>query len=311
LLVPAIERLLTTESLEQCSSLFNPLVLCGATGSGKSLLSKAVVRCWTARLGSGQTAYYTAADFARQLRLAREEGCLAEFRAQLASLKLFVIEDVDRLSTRLFVQRELRDTLDMLLDQNAVVLATAQEVPAAWNKLDLGLRDRLDEGLVVRLRMPGIEARLELLELAARDAELELSEQEFLRLAAGVEGSPVEVLRSLREWELNERHEVDLAADRQKVGIKPIVAVVSRYCGVTQAALRSSARRKSLVYARGVVVYLARKLTNLSYAQIGVALGGRDHSTMMHAHHTIEAFAQSNPDTQTTLEELQRILRAP
>lgn len=97
---------------------------------------------------------------------------------------------------------------------------------------------------------------------------------------------------------------------RPPLQVKQIIAVVARYFSLTQAALRSSARRRSLVYARGIAIYLARTLTDLSYAQIGQTLGRRDHSTVMHASRTIEKRLVSDAGTQQDIEQLQRILTA-
>jgi chromosomal replication initiator protein len=84
--------------------------------------------------------------------------------------------------------------------------------------------------------------------------------------------------------------------------------VAARYYSLTQAALLSSARRKSLVHARRIIVYLARLLTDLSYAQIGQGLGRRDHSTIMHAQRSIQDLVATDAATQRDLEELRRIL---
>jgi chromosomal replication initiator protein len=86
--------------------------------------------------------------------------------------------------------------------------------------------------------------------------------------------------------------------------------VVARYFSLTQAALRSPTRRKSLVHARSIVIHLARKLTDLSYAQIGQGLGRRDHSTIMHAHRNIQKLLTNDHATQQAIDQLQRILTA-
>ena len=74
--------------------------------------------------------------------------------------------------------------------------------------------------------------------------------------------------------------------------------------------MRSHSRRRAIVHARGVVVYLTRMLTDLSYAQIGQTLGNRDHTTTMHAHRKLQQLFETDPLTQECIEDLKRILTA-
>lgn len=92
--------------------------------------------------------------------------------------------------------------------------------------------------------------------------------------------------------------------------LKQILAVAARYFGVTQAAITSKSRRTSLVEARNVVVHLARKLTDLSYADIGRALGNRDHTTIMHADRRLAERLTTDHAIQQAVEELDRIVRS-
>lgn len=335
LAVPALENLLgnsgDSESETRPPQLFAPLVLLGPTGSGKSHLARGVVRHWNSNLGNSSAGnsnlaksnraksedsrveYLTAIDFARQLRAAREEKKLDEFRDRLAGLQLFVLEDLHRLPLNLFVQRELRDTLDTLLDADAAIIVTSQSPPASIPDLEAGLRDRLSGGLTVRLQNPSFDTRVELLREVAAERRLTIDEQQLQQLAQRVEGPVPQLFRAIAEFELTQADspaELSGIGDRPPLSFKQILAVVARYFSLTQAALRSPARRKSLVYARGIAVHLARSLTDLSYSQIGQSLGRRDHTTIMHANQSIEKQLTTDAATQQDLEELKRILTA-
>ncbi len=313
LALPALELLLAGDDLSAAAQLFNPLVLLGSTGTGKSHLARGITRRWQARLSEPEVAqsqveYFTAIDFARQLRAAREEGQLDRFRDRLAGLRLLVIEDLHRLPLRTFVQRELRDTLDVLTEAGAVVVVTAQQPPAAMAGLEAGLRDRLSSGLTVRLQTPGFEARQELLQLIAASQGIQLNDEQLRTLAHKVEGPAPQLFRALAEFKLADVLPADSA--RSPLKLKQIIAVVARFYSLTQAALCSSARRKSLVYARSIVIHLARTLTDQSYSQIGQALGRRDHTTIMHACHTIKQRLATDAGVQQDIEELRRVLTA-
>jgi chromosomal replication initiator protein len=304
----ALQRLLAGSKIDADVQLFSPLVLIGPSGSGKSHLARGIVRRWRPLLGESKAAYYTAVDFARALRLARDEDQLESFRQKLADLSLLVIEDLQRLPQTAFVQRELRDTIDVLDESGGVLVFTSQQPPATITQFELGLSDRLGGGLSLQLRPPEVEARKEILQLAAAKRNLPIDAQQIESLAGRIDGPAPRLLRALAELELSSDAGQDFALVREPVKLKQIVAVVARYYSLTQAALRSSSRRKSLVHARGVVVYLARSLTDLSYAQIGEGLGRRDHTTIMHAQRNIKTLLAADVATQQAIDQLQRIL---
>ncbi len=311
----AIERLLAADQGAAASPCFNPLVLTGPTGSGKSHLARGIARHFHQdfshpSLGGNAVEYFSALDFARQLRSAREDGELELFRERLSNLSLLIIEDLQRLPQRAFIQRELRDTIDVLVAADRTVLLTAQQSPATMMKLEAGLRDRLAAGLTVQLRPPGIEARQEILQLVAASRDVGINSDQLAVLAKKIDGPAPQLLRALAELELAKSTGEDLTDLRQPIQLNQLIAVVARYYSLTQAALRSPTRRKSLVHARSVVIHLARKLTNLSYAQIGHGLGGRDHSTIMHAHRNMQRLLADDPATQQAVDQLQRILTA-
>jgi chromosomal replication initiator protein len=326
LALPALERLLAGDDLTQIAALFNPLLLVGPSGTGKSHLARGITRRWKSFLDDThgkapagpqgrrrgpspvRVEYLTAIDFARQLRAAHEENCLEAFRERLSTLRLLVVEDLQNLPTSLFVQRELRDTLDRLELSGAAVVLTTQQPPAALAGLEAGLRDRLVVGLALRLQPPGLEARVELLKLAATARGSQLDDQQLEKLAQKTEGPVPHLFRALAEHELLSQDR--LPETHRPLPLKPLIAIVARYFSLTQTALCGPARRKSLVYARGIAMHLARTLTDLSYAQIGQGFGGRDHSTVMNAIRTTQKKLAADANAQQDLQELNRILTA-
>ena len=160
-----------------------------------------------------------------------------------------------------------------------------------------------------------VEARQAILEIAAASRGIPMGEQQLRQLAKKSVGTTAQLLRSLAEHQLSASEpslaDTSLAeSTRPPLPVQQIIAVVARYFKLTQASLRSSARRKSLVYARSVAVHLARVLTDLSYAQIGASLGRRDHTTIMHAARSIQRRLASDAAVQRDVEELKRILTA-
>lgn len=308
--VLALEKLLTGETDLASVSWCSPLVLVGPVGCGKSLLSRAVVRRWLPVLGPEQVRYFTAIDFARQLLAARENHQLAEFRRDLRELQLLVIEDIHKLPAKLALHHELRGLLDNLAERNAVVLCTSLNSPTVQAHLDTGLGDRLAAGLLLWLNYPGVDARIELLRLAAMERCQDIDDRQLLTLAENTSGPASLLLQRLREIEVAPLVGIKPSFGAYIPTTKEIIAVVARYFGVTQSALRGPKRRKSLVFARNVAVYLMRTMADNSYNQIGRELGNRDHSTIMHAMNSINKALAADSATQLAVEELRRVLLA-
>jgi chromosomal replication initiator protein len=98
------------------------------------------------------------------------------------------------------------------------------------------------------------------------------------------------------------------ARSRQRPTLREIVAAVARYYRIPQAQLKSGSRRQSIVAARAMVIYLARELAAATYEQIGRALGGRDHTTIIHSFRKIEHERSREPALQQAIDELRRTL---
>jgi chromosomal replication initiator protein len=311
----ALEKLLTGGANFSAAAWASPLVLIGPTGSGKSLLARAIVRRWLPILGADRVVYFTAIDFARQLLAAREDKQLPELRRRLANVQLFVLEDLHKLPAKAALHHELRDLIDKLTEAGATVLCTSQVAPKSQPHLDAGLSDRLVGGLLLWLNHPGVEARLELLRLellrlSADERHTNVDDRQLRALAENSAGPVSHLLRALRELEVAPIVGTHPGTLRTVLSAKEIITVVARYFRVTQAALRGPQRRKSLVFARSVAVYLLRSMTDASYAQIGKELGKRDHSTIMHSMASMQLALASDAATQQAVEELRRILVA-
>lgn len=310
LVLHPVQRLLSGDNLAEAARLYNPLVLAGPSGSGKSQLAQAIVRRWRSQLEPAEIAYHTVDDFNRELQAARADDRLSQWRLDLGRVRMLVVEGLERLRRGVAAYQELRQAADAVIDRGGVVVFTSDREPALLGQLDAGLRDRLAAGLTVRLAAPGIETRRAILRLAADERGVALDDRRLDdlarnevhdvatlldRLAAGCDGDAPSDDGNRRE-------------NAAEITVKQIMAVAARYFTVTQAALVGPSRRKSLVQARNTVVYLARRLTKLSYEKIGRELGGRDHTTIMHAEARLAAALSGDPNLQQAIEELQRIL---
>jgi chromosomal replication initiator protein len=294
------------------------LVLFGASGTGKSHLAYGVVRHWQSQLGDTSALYTTAADFRHLLNDAAKRQAEVAFREEFRGRQLLAIDDLQHLPAGDFAWQELRYTLDDYDDRGATVIVTANESIAQLANVPFDIRGRLASGLALELSPPGGEARLRILRHAAAALQRPLSDDAAECLARGLNG-PANCLfqalfelfapatgRAVSDTIRAERLLAARAARRPT--LREIIAVVARQQGVTQAQFKSASRQRSIVTARGIVVYLARELSNISYDEIGRALGGRDHTTIIHNYRKIDGLQKCDVRMQQTLEQLRRIL---
>jgi chromosomal replication initiator protein len=216
------------------------------------------------------------------------------------------------------VQQELILLHDALAETGGTLLVTAARAPGQWERLCLPLRDRLSGGLCVPLRPPGPAARLAILEYACARRGVALSSAEAERLARRPTATPRTLWGLAVRLERASQSVTDAspgttegrrAEQAPTCGLKGLVAAAARYFGVSQTGLTGPSRRSSLVRARGITIRVARLSTSASLAEIGRALGGRDHTTVLHAERKILELASADSSIQYAIDELQRIVR--
>jgi chromosomal replication initiator protein len=247
-----------------------------------------------------------------------KRDAVAEFRSHFRRHELLAIDDLDDLHPDPYMLEELRSTLDDCELAGALVVAAAKRAPLALGNLTADVRSRLSAGLSLQLAAPGVEARAQLLLQAAASLQRTITPDAARALARGVAGSAPALFGALFDLLAEGPTAIQLSAverylakrRERRTSLHEIIAVVARYYGLPQKLLKSGSRRHAVVVARSTVVYLARVLAGASYEQIGQALGGRDHSTIMYNFRTIDRDRRRNDQIQETLDELGRVLQS-
>lgn len=304
---------------------YNPLVLCGGLGTGKSLLAGGLARRWQDASGSraGDVKATDAESFAAEFHASRQPRRLSTLRQSYRNASLVVIDDLHKLPTNKTIQRELCGLIDDLTAEAedgrcGQLIITTRILPEAIPKLLPALVSRLSAGLLVPLAPAGEAARRAMVESCCNGCGLELTDEAIDYLAAGdypaVADLPVAVSRlPLKPGQSPlslsvVRQFVPRPSSPQKIRIDRIARQVAKYYSLTIADLKSSSRRRNVATARRMVVYLARERCEKSFSQIGKFLGGRDHTTVLYNHQKATELLKTDSATQKALADLTQIL---
>jgi chromosomal replication initiation ATPase DnaA len=223
------------------------------------------------RCGQGAALRTTPHAFARDLRGAISTNSVPLWRLRIGCPGLLVLDDLDRMSTKEYVQRELIYLLDARRNAGQRVAATSRVPVHALPNLHPMLSSRLQSGLCLSLEAPA--------ESAGWD-----SPSDATRPQAG---------DSVR---------------RSRIDLAEIVSATARFFSLKQGELKGPARTRTVVLARSFAMYLARQWTQKSFLQIGRFLGGRDHTTVLYNCRKIERLVRSDPQMRGIIRRLNEIL---
>ncbi len=301
--------------LEDGAPQWSPVVFYGPHGVGKSHLALGLVTAWKARQRRAAV-YATAVNFARELGNAIDTQATDDFQARYRQVSLLVVDDVHWLASKQTAQEELICVLDALADVGSRVVLTTSASPEGIEGIVPRLASRMVAGLVVPLALPGPEARRAILLRQSQAHSITLDPPVLDALVTELSGPVPRLEGAIAQLELMARTEgsgitLDLVRRQLATGatgtppsLRDIAAATARDFSVKMADLRSPSRRRAVVIARGVAMYLARTLTGKSLKQIGKYFADRDHTTVSHGCLKTEGLLKSDPAIRAAVERL-------
>ncbi len=297
---------------------YNPLFIYGNSGLGKTHLLHAV--CYEAkrRFSNAVIQFSSCENFVNGFIRAIEEGNVAGFQSQFRTVDMLVIDDVQFLREREQSQEEFFHTFNALYNTGKQIILSADSPPGKIPSLEERLISRFNWGLVASIDPPSYETRIAIVQKKAHLRGLSISEEIAAYIARKVHANIRELEGALTSiyavaitsgepitLELAQRAlegQIKLAA--KHISITDIIDVVTRHFDVRLADLQSKRRSQSVTMPRQICMYLARNLTRHSLEEIGGHLGGRDHTTVMHACNKIDQANHDDPQTHALLNEL-------
>jgi chromosomal replication initiator protein len=300
---------------------YNPLFLYGTVGLGKTHLLHAICHEVLQRDPLPKIQFLSCEEFVNRFISSIEQGRVSEFQNEFRSADMLIIDDVQFLREREQSQEEFFHTFNALYNARKQIILSADNAPGEIASLEERLISRFKWGLVAKLDPPSYETRVAIIKKKARLRGLDLSEDVVEYIGQQVEANIRELEGALTTvhahamtvgqpitLELAREALGDAAKDRH-VTISEITNIVTAFYGVRLADLQSKKRSQSIALPRQICMYLARNLTRHSLEEIGGHLGGRDHTTVMHACAKIAELEQRDPVIQSQLAELSRQIR--
>lgn len=272
---------------------YNPLFLYGGVGLGKTHLLQAIGNmCYQAGL---QVLYVSSEEFTNDLINAIRSHTTQAFREKYRRIDVLLVDDIQFIAGKESTQEEFFHTFNTLHGQDKQIVITSDRPPKALVTLEERLCSRFEWGLTADIQPPDFETRQailrtkaermgrnlpnEFMELIARRVQSNIRELEgaLTRVVAFADLSGQPMTTQLVETAL-----VDLLPRRSDVGPDAIVREVAHSFGISTDAMISRDRSRQVAFPRQIAMYLLREEANISLPQIGEALGGRDHTTVMY-----------------------------
>jgi len=302
---------------------YNPLFVYGGVGLGKTHLIQAIGHQIVSRHPRMRVCYVSAEQFMNELIHAIRIGSTLEFKERYRNIDVLLIDDIHFIAGKETTQEEFFYTFNHLHNGNKQIVVTSDRPPNDMSTLQERLISRFISGLIADIQPPDLETRIAILRKRIEKEGIEIPD-EVVQLIAGavksnireLEGALIKILAcsSLTNSEINADMAREILKDivaspsRRKVTIAVIQKTVAQHFDIPLDTLRAKTRIAKVVLARQVSIYLARKLTDLSLAEIGKKTGGRDHSTVLYACTKIERELEKDPALKRKIQTIEEEL---
>ena len=274
---------------------YNPLFLYGGVGLGKTHLLHAIGHT---ALENGMTVLYVSSEtFTNEMINAIRYRTNEEFRAKYRSADVLLVDDIQFIAGKDSTEEEFFHTFNSLYESNKQIVMCSDRPPKAIVSLEERLRSRFEWGLIADIQPPDLETRVAILRAKADLSQRMVPDDVIQYLASRVQSNIRELEGSLnRLLAFSQLQRMPLTIDtakaalaniatdarQRRVSIDDVLNAVAEYYRISLDDLRGKQRDKHIVVPRHVAMYLMRQETEASLLEIGQALGGRDHSTVLH-----------------------------
>ncbi|MBP1994596.1 chromosomal replication initiator protein DnaA [Paenibacillus eucommiae] len=281
---------------------YNPLFLYGGVGLGKTHLMHAIGHYVLEHNPEARVLYISSEKFTNEFINAVRDNRGEGFRNKYRTIDVLLIDDIQFLAGKEGTQEEFFHTFNALHEEGKQIIISSDRPPKEIPTLEDRLRSRFEWGLITDIQPPDLETRIAILRKKAKAENLDIPNEAMIYIANQIdtnirelEGALIRVVAysSL----INQDISVHLASEALKdiipssrprvITIQDIQQKVGEFYGMKLEDFKARKRTKAVAFPRQVAMYLSRELTDFSLPKIGDNFGGRDHTTVIHAHDKI------------------------
>jgi chromosomal replication initiator protein len=327
-IVGSANRLAHAASLsvaERPGHAYNPLFLYGGVGLGKTHLMHAIGNQVIAKFPRKRVVYATSEKFTNEFITSIQQGKIDEFRARYRRIDLLLIDDIQFIADKERTQEEFFHTFNTIHEDGKQIVLSSDRPPKQIVTLEERLRSRFEWGLIADLTAPDLETRIAILRAKAEEAAVPITSDVIEFIARKVVSNIRELEGALNRIvayasmgampisiELAQAVLSNVLYNPKKRQVTPerITKAVSDYYGVPLEALQGQKRDKAIVVPRQIAMFLMREETDVSLLRIGAELGGRDHSTVLHACDKITREVSANDEMRREIAAVRELIYA-
>jgi chromosomal replication initiator protein len=324
-LVGPCNRLAHAAALAVCESpgvTYNPLFIHGAVGLGKTHLLQSIYIQLQQRPSQYNIAFLPCETFVNHYISTIKSGNWDNFRSRYRESDVLLIDDVHFFANSQSSREEFFHTFNTLYSQQKQIVLSSDCPPEEIPTIEERLVSRFRWGLIARIDPPSFETSVAIIQRKAALLNIDIPYEVACYLAGTVSSNVREIESSIVniskyaslnntkiDMNLVKRIVHDSLKERRKcISIEDILNTVTKHFGVQISQLHSKRKFKSITLPRQIAMYLARRLTTLSLEEIGGYMGGRDHTTVMHADGKIQKLKKADRNMSTTLRKIEKEL---
>ncbi|MBP1753914.1 MAG: Chromosomal replication initiator protein DnaA [Firmicutes bacterium] len=304
---------------ENPGEIYNPLFIYGGVGLGKTHLMHSIAHFVLDQNPDTKVLYVTSEKFTNELIDAIQKNTTNQFRDKYRSIDILLIDDIQFIIGKERTQEEFFHTFNTLHESKKQIIISSDRPPKEMLTLEDRLRSRFEHGLLADIQSPDYETRMAILRKKEELDGLRIDEEVLRYIATNIksnirelEGALTKIVAfsRLKKRELNlllaEEALQDIISPNEKkiITVEYIVEVVAEHYNLTPAEIYSKDKSRNISYPRQIVMYLCRKLTDLSVTEIGKSLGNRDHSTVLHGYDKVAGDIGGDTSLHNTIDVL-------
>lgn len=298
---------------------YNPLFIYGGAGLGKTHLMRAITYYIKTHNSNVNIRFVTSEKFTNEFIDSIRDNKPNSFRKKYRNVDVLLIDDIQFLSNKEGTQEELFHTFNDLHEANKQIIISSDRPPKEIPTLEERLRTRFEWGLMTDIQPPDLETRTAILRKKAQMDNLTINDDVMIYIAENVKSNIRElegVLTRVYAFANLSNRPIDLALAQECLqNIIPantpliitgdlIQQVVADTYSIKVEEFKAKTRARTVAYPRQIAMYLCREMTDMSLPKIGEIFGGRDHTTVIHAHEKIKNDLKTNTDLQNTISHI-------